>query len=298
MALTRGPFARWAGRVAKFVVGLIVLLALAIFGFLYWQASQKPATDGQYVALGSSFAAGLGLGPRAVASPVQCFRSTGGYPALAAKRTGLRLVDMSCSGSTTEHILHGGQMLLGPQLAAIGPQARLVTITSGGNDIGYVGDLMAASGSMGPLAGWANGAIKSAADRPYTRVAANLEKIVGQVRKRAPKALIVIVSYPALMPREGNCAATGVSDAQADISRSVAARLVEVTRNAAAASDAAFVDMDALSVGHDVCSASPWVNGVVPSAGTAFHPNAAGAAATAAQVDADYRNAIVDTEQP
>ena len=298
MAETSRPFARWAGRIAKLVVGLVALSALAIFGFLYWQASEKPVTDGQYVALGSSFAAGIGLGPRAPASPVQCFRSTGGYPALVAQRTGLRLVDMSCSGSTTEHILHGGQMLLGPQLAAIGPQARLVTITSGGNDIGYVGDLMAASGSMGPLAGWANGPIKSAADRPYAKVAANLEQIVRQVRKRAPKARIVIVSYPALMPREGNCAATGVSNAQADISRSVAARLVAVTRNAAAASDVAFVDMDALSVGHDICSGSPWVNGAAPGTGTAFHPNAAGVAATAAQVDADYRNAMVETEQP
>jgi hypothetical protein len=74
-------------------------------------------------------------------------RSTNGYLHLLAGMTGISLVDMSSSGSTTQHILRGGQMFLGAQLAAIGHATRLVIITSGGNDVGYIGDLMSASGS-------------------------------------------------------------------------------------------------------------------------------------------------------
>jgi lysophospholipase L1-like esterase len=271
-------------RIVSVTVGLVAVTALAIFGFLYWQGTRTPATDGEYVALGSSFAAGIGLGPRAADSPIHCFRTTAGYPAHVAKRTGLRLVDMTCSGSTSAHILDGGQLMLGPQLAAVGPEARLVTITTGGNDVGYIGDLMTASGSMGVLMSWINGPIRPAADRPYDRVTANLKQIVRQVRIKAPDARIMLVSYPAVLADQGNCAATGVSDAQARISRDVAARLAAATRIAAEEEGALLIDMAALSKGHDVCSDSPWVYGAVADTGTAFHPNAAGSAAIASSV--------------
>jgi len=284
MAATRRSLLGWAVRIAGAAGGVVVAAGLASLGFLYWQGRQVPPIDGAYVALGSSFAAGMGLGARAQGSPVQCLRTMAGYPALVARRTGLALVDTTCSGSTTGHILDGGPMLLGPQLAAIGPDVRLVTITSGGNDVGYIGDLMAASGSMGRLAGWWHGAVKSPADRPYALVEANLKTILARVRARAPASRIIVVSYPAIFPARGNCAATGVSDRQAQISRSVAARLAAATRAAIAGSGATLIDMHTLSDGHDVCSESPWVNGAVAEDGAPFHPNAAGSAATAASI--------------
>jgi lysophospholipase L1-like esterase len=284
MVAKRQSLLRYALRIAGAGLGLVAAAGLAIVGLLFWQGRQPPATDGSYVALGSSFAAGIGLGPRARGSPIQCFRTDGGYPPLVARRAGLALVDMTCSGSTTGHILDGGQMLLGPQLAAIGPDVRHVTITSGGNDVGYIGDLMAASGNMGRVGRWLNGAVKPAADRPYAAVERNLNAIIAHVRARAPKARIFLVSYPAIFPANGNCAATGVSDQQAGISRSVAARLAAVTRKAAAASGATLVDMHGLSAGHDVCSGSPWVSGAVAEDGAPFHPNKAGSAAIAASI--------------
>ncbi len=279
--IERSRVRRWGIRIVRVGLAVVFAIALMIFALLYWQGTRKPVSDGQYVALGSSFAAGIGLGPRASDSPVHCLRTTAGYPALVAQRTGLRFVDMTCSGSSSAHVLSGGQLLLGPQLAAVGPQARLVTITTGGNDVDYIGDLMATSGSMGWLMSWLNGPVRPAADRPYDRVTANLTKIVREVRIKAPNARIVLVSYPAILPEQGNCAAIGVSDAQARISRDVAARLAAATRRAAVEADALLVDIAASSKGHDVCSQSPWVNGAEPGDGTAFHPNAAGSAAVA-----------------
>lgn len=276
----------------RFLGAVLLFLALAlgmVLAFLYWQARERPDSSGEYVALGSSFAAGIGLGPRAPGSPLVCFRTTGGYPAQIAERTGLTFVDMSCSGSTTTHILKGGQVFLGPQLAAIGPKTRLVTITSGGNDVGYVGDLMAASGQMGALGRLWSGDVQLADARPYDKVAENLEAIVQHIRRIAPKARIIIVSYPAILPERGNCTALGIDEHQAQISRAVAQKLALVTAQAARQARVDLIDMAKASIGHDACSARPWVNGAVVEGGTAFHPNADGSRAVAERVIAAWR---------
>jgi lysophospholipase L1-like esterase len=50
--------------------------------------------------------------------------------------------DMTSSGATIRQVLNGGQMYLRPQIDALGPDTRLVTLTAGGNDVSYVGDLV------------------------------------------------------------------------------------------------------------------------------------------------------------
>ena len=259
-------------------------VALAILIVLLWQGKRKPDTSGQYVALGSSFAAGLGLGPREPGSPLVCLRSTQGYPHIVSAMTGLSLVDMSCSGSTTLHVLYGGQIFLGSQLDAIGANTRLVTITSGGNDASYIGDLTLASGRAGALGKVFWKGPKPIADRNFTGITDNFRTIVGTIRQRAPQAIIVLVGYPNILPERGDCANLGFGQGMADIGREIAARLQDATRTAAAQTGAIFVDMAAASMGHDACSRDPWVNGAAPVKGAPFHPNEAGAKATAAEV--------------
>ncbi|MDE2596409.1 MAG: SGNH/GDSL hydrolase family protein [Sphingomonadales bacterium] len=271
-------------RVALYGAGVIVLLALTLLLVLVWQGRKKPDTSGQYVALGSSFAAGLGLGPRMPGSPLVCMRSTHGYPHLLAAMTGLSLVDMSCSGSTTDHILHGGQVFLGPQLDAIGPETRLVTITSGGNDVGYIGDLTLASGRGGMIGKLLWKGPKPVAERDFGKVTENVVRIVQEIRRRAPRAVVVVVSYPAVLPEQGSCAALGIDAAMADTGRQIAARLHDATQAAARRAGAVFVDMAAAGAGHDACAPEPWVNGAAPASGAPFHPSQAGARATAAEV--------------
>jgi lysophospholipase L1-like esterase len=266
-------------------LGIVVLL-IAGLALLYYQGKRDPGSNGDYVALGSSFAAGIGLGARVEGSPLVCMRTVGSYPQLLAKKAGLRLLDMTCSGSTTRHILHGGQVFLGPQLDGIGPDTKLVTITTGGNDVGYIGDLMSASGSYGMLGAVLGSAPKPLAERDFAGVTASLAAIVGEVRGRAPRARVAIVTYPPVLPETGSCAALGISPQQADLSRQVAAGLLEATRAAAAQSGAVLVDMASLGAGHDACSAEPWTYGARPASGTAFHPTPAGAEATANAVHA------------
>lgn len=271
-------------RATKFLVitiAILFLVATGITGLLYVQGRVPPHRTSQYVALGSSFAAGIGLGERAAGSPYVCLRRTGGYPSLAARELNVSLEDVSCSGSTTRHVLEGGQMYQGPQLEAVGAAARIVSVTSGGNDVGYIADLMKASGKGGIVGGWLSGTTVPVGQRDFGAVSRNLVAIAAEARRRAPHAKIVFVLYPRLVPPRGTCDRLGISAEEAALSRDVAARLARATKVAAQQSGALLVDMDALSRGHDACSAAPWVNGASPAEGTAFHPNRAGARATA-----------------
>ncbi len=265
---------------------LIVVAVFAIFVLLYFQGRQRPDTGAEYVALGSSYAAGLGLGPRVPGSPIVCQRSVNGYPQQLARITGLTLTDMSCSGATVSHVLRGGQMFQGPQIDALGPDTRLVTLTAGGNDIAYVGDLTAlAYQQRGGVAGFLiglfwNGA-QPAAERNFEALRANLVSTLREIARRAPNARIFVVTYPAILPPEGTCPALGIGADDAGLMRQVGVRLAEVTREAAKEAGATVVDMDQLSAGHDACAPEPWVNGAAPKQGAPFHPTLAGARAAA-----------------
>ncbi len=276
-------------RILKIALLLIVLAILCIFATLYYQGQQKSRKNAPYVALGSSFAAGIGLGDRASGSPIICLRSMQGYPRNVARETGLSLTDMSCSGATTKHVLRGGQVFLGAQIDALGPDTQLVTLTIGGNDIGYVGDLTFMAlrnrgGFTGFLAGLVWHGAKPAKDRNFSQLQRNLIASLREIRRRAPKARVFVVPYPTILPKSGTCAKLGIDEQQASVMRSVGLRLTEVTRAAAQKAGATFVDLADASTGHEVCASEPWVNGSEPASGAAFHPTLAGAKGVAKKI--------------
>lgn len=277
---------RWTG----WILAVLLVVCLGIVAVLAWQGHRKPLGTPQYVALGSSFAAGIGLGPREPESPYICMRSTNGYPHRLAGKLGLSLVDVACSGATTHHVSRGGQAFLGPQIDAITKETRLVTITAGGNDIGYVGDLgtMAAANApnlLGRIIRWFASDPSPDKERGYVNLRASLLGTLKEVRRRAPQAKIVVATYPSILPPKGSCAKLGLTVAQAANMRAVGERLAEVTREAARESGALIADMQIVGAGHNVCSREPWVNGWVDAAGTRFHPTLAGAEATAAEIE-------------
>jgi DNA-binding transcriptional LysR family regulator len=99
----------------------------------------------RYVALGSSMAAGPGIRPRAAGAPWRSGQSARNYPHLVAERLKLDLVDVTFSGATTAHVLADHQHGEPPQIAALNGSESLVTVTIGGNGVGYVPLLMVAS---------------------------------------------------------------------------------------------------------------------------------------------------------
>lgn len=278
------------------LLGVFIALVLFAIGMLYYQGRRSAEGRAQYVALGSSFASGFGLGARDPSSPAICARSVNGYPKMLAHMLHLSLVDVSCSGATTAHVLLGGQMFLRPQVDAVRPHTQLVTLTIGGNDLHYVGDLLTLSARRsGTLYGsWLRlfGAAPAPASKAeYRKVEKALIHTVRLVRHRAPHAKILLVSYPPLLPRQGSCPKLGLSPDEAKTMRVVGDRLADITRSAAQISGAVLVDMHRLGLAHDACSAQPWVNGARKVVGAKFHPTLAGSLAVAGAVSETLRGA-------
>lgn len=282
----------WIGRGCGLPALLLVGLMVIAVGLAAAQGRRAPAGIPHYVALGSSFAAGAGLGRRQDRSPWLCARSVGGYPPRLARLLGIALVDMSCGGATVVHLLHGGQFFQGPQLRAVDARTRLVTLTAGGNDVGYVGDLsLLAARNAGGLFGWlvARTWGGPARVRDYAGLEARLVQTIRTARRLAPRATIVVATYPAILPPRGTCAGLGLTIAEADRMRAVAERLRQVTATAAARGGALLVDMQRLGAAHHACAVNPWTRGQAALLDGPFHPTLAGAAATARAIHAAVR---------
>lgn len=273
----------------------IVALLLA---FLRFQGQRKPEGRPQYVALGSSFAAGAGLGKLEPGSPWLCARSVNGYPQQLARMFKLSIVDMSCGGAVTRNILHGGQFFQGSQIDAITTETRLVTITVGGNDIGYVGDLsMLAARNSDSLFGrlvrtfWQGP--KTPTERNYPQFKRELSAIVRTIQHRAPNAVIVLVTYPTIVPRTGSCETIGLNEIEAAKMRTVGDQLAAVTVAVAKQTGVLLVDMHLLGTNHNACSSKPWVTGWTNGSIAPFHPTLAGARATTKSITAKLSYAHV-----
>jgi lysophospholipase L1-like esterase len=144
------------------------------------------------VAMGSSFAAGPGLPSRVPGSPRRAGRSTGNYAHLLAGPLGLDLHDVTFSGATTGDLLRPSAAGQPAQLDAVTADTALVTITAGGNDVGYVPRLTLASlpwplrALPGVRARIAALGDSRAADERFAQLENNLAAIAARLRERAP----------------------------------------------------------------------------------------------------------------
>ncbi|HZA09566.1 SGNH/GDSL hydrolase family protein [Mycobacterium sp.] len=251
----------------------------------------------RYVALGSSMAAGPGIWPPDWRAPIPAQRSAGNYPHLVAKSLGLDLVDVTYSGATTAHVLCERRFGASPQINALNGSEALVTVTIGGNDVGYVPLLVAAAlprpARMLPLLGdrVRNLLDRDARDRALADVAGALSEVGGAVRRRAPQARVLFVDYLTVLPPAGQ-AAPPLSQQDADLARHVASRLQRLTADAAAATGCEIVKAAEASRAHHAWSRDPWTTrfGLPLPGGAPFHPNAAGMRAVAELVTAHHRS--------
>ena len=248
------------------------------------------------VSLGSSFAAGPGIRP--VVNKA-AGRSARNYPHLIASALGVELVDATVAGATTATILDKSQWTIGrrfrPQIDAVDATADLVTVTAGGNDLGYMSGILATAVGR-QLKGRAltrglGNVLHSRARTPdaasLSAAAAGLERVVEEVHRRAPSARVVLVGYLPIFDPEPTDAVTArfTPDEIARFLR-IADQLAEVYAEASMRTGAVLVPADAYEAGHGVGSADPWINDLQSwrKFSGSFHPNAAGMTAVAQTV--------------
>jgi lysophospholipase L1-like esterase len=242
-----------------------------------------------YVAMGSSFAAGPGIPSPAPGSPRFAGRSSGNYAHLVARALGLALHDVTYSGATTSDILGSSAAGQPAQLDAVTPATRLITITAGGNDVGYLPRLTFASlpwllQTLPPVrARVAALGDPRATEEQFAQLERNLATIAQRVRERAPACRVLAVDHLTILPPEGEQQSGPPPAEIAQWGRTIAARLSATTRRASKAAGWEYVAASTASAGHHAWAAVPWTRRFHLSVrgGAPYHPNAAGMEAVA-----------------
>ncbi|HET9444101.1 MAG TPA: SGNH/GDSL hydrolase family protein [Acidimicrobiales bacterium] len=250
-----------------------------------------------YVALGDSYTAGP-LIPNQEGPP-GCFRSSTNYPHYLAGAFGLPAFrDVSCSGARTRDMTApqvdgSGRPVNPPQLEALDENTRIVTVTIGGNDIGFA-EIGTSCLSLTPLGSPCQDRyVVDGVDTLEARIrsaAPDVAAVLGEIRARSPLARVLVLTYPAILPEDAGATCwPQLPLARADIAyvRNLQKKLNAMVAAQAEAAGATVVDVYAASIGRDSCQLPlhRWVEPLVP-ASPAFpiHPNVLGMQGMAAAV--------------
>jgi len=277
-------------RRTKIAVVLVTLLA-ALLGAAGVAQAQTP---GRYVALGDSYSAGP-LVPPQQGVPAGCLRSGSNFPSVVAAGIGAaEFVDVSCSGATTDDFTAAQGVALGsnpPQLDALTGAEDLVTLTIGGNDVGFA-DIIQRCALTSPTNLFGAACRASYGTTLDERIAVAGEKVataLAAIAERSPDATVALVGYPALLPDEGPGCFPVVPFSAGDVAwlRGIEKDLNATLEARAAAAGATYVDTYTPTIGHDMCQlpGTKWIEGLLPTAPAApVHPNALGMQAMGAAV--------------
>ncbi|HEY6530695.1 MAG TPA: SGNH/GDSL hydrolase family protein [Acidimicrobiales bacterium] len=238
-------------------------------------ASSLAPGDG-YVALGTSIASGYGISVQSTS----CGRSDRNYPQLVAARYELMLTDVSCGGAVTANIVDTPQGESPPQIEAVGPDTELITVTVGGNDIGYNGTAVGCGDPSGVCTAPVD------LDARVARLRPDLLAMIDELRQAAPDATLVFVTYPREVPPSGNCAALSFTDEEVEIVRSMGEQLQAAFLDVAEQTDVVLVDPYSVEADHTGCApeSERWVSGKDAPDSFSYHPTALGHVAMAEMI--------------
>ncbi|MFN2478796.1 MAG: SGNH/GDSL hydrolase family protein [Pseudonocardiaceae bacterium] len=270
-----------------------VLAAAATVLVLVAFPGSSDATIGKsprhYVALGDSYTAGPVI-PIQRIDPIGCERSTNNYPALLARTLQIHdYTDVSCSGAQTVNMTAAQTVPLGsnpPQFDALRRDTDLVTLTIGGNDIGFTEIIftcvrVSATDPFGnPCQREATAGGGDFYAQRIAEAAPKVARVLEGIRARSPHATVVLVGYLRILPPAVGCYPVfPVASGDVPYLDGLEQQLNTMLADQAFKHGAAFVDSYGSSLGHDACKlpGQKWVEGTVPTSPAApVHPNAIG----------------------
>ncbi|MFJ8963630.1 SGNH/GDSL hydrolase family protein [Lentzea sp. NPDC102401] len=258
-----------------------IVAGLAVVAMLVAGTSTAQADTLDYVALGDSAAAGPLIPNQDPA--LWCLRSDHNYPQIVANLLGATLTDVTCSGAKTDDFAGRQFGFVKPQYDALKPTTDLVSITIGGNDVGLVQTALGCINLLPEPVGLScrdrltAGGDKVAAD--IAKWAPEFGAALDEVKRRAPHAKILVTGYGTYI-RPGGCYPVQPIWARDSDYLQASVNLLSTTAKAEAEKrGATYVDLAAVSVGHDTCAkpADRYLEGLIPTTIAApLHPNAAG----------------------
>jgi lysophospholipase L1-like esterase len=270
----------------------IALFAISLVGLA------ASANAANYVSLGDSYAAGPFI-PNPVL-PLGCLKSDHNYPHLAAASIG-PLKDASCSGAKTDDMTNPQNVDPDgpnpPQLNSLTTSTEVVSLTIGGNDIGF-SEIAQSCITLNPFSSPCRDKYTAGGkDQVAERIAATAPKVTAVlqgIHARSPKARVYVLNYPAIFPETGSGCwpQMPVSFKDAPYLRAKEQELNAMIASQVAANGATLVNWYAASIGRDSCKSSSvrWVEPLIPNNPAApIHPNLHGMEGGAAVLVAAFK---------
>ena len=273
----------------RLVAAVLTVVLVVLLGGLGTQDPDGP-TYHHYVAMGDSFTAAPYVPLNDIA--YGCNRSSNNYPHLVARALHIDdLEDRSCTGAQTVDLYDRRQRTadgqsVAPQFTALSPDTDLVTVGIGANNGRLYAKMATTCRKMTKICPLYDerDSLRATVDA----LGPELVHTLDQVKEQAPKARVLLIGYPKLLPQNGDCLRLPRMRPQDRATfRSINLRLRYEMRDSAKAAGVEFVDFYRASIGHDVCARHPWVQGRVGSRhrGAALHPLESGQAALARLVE-------------
>lgn len=290
------------------------------------QSALEKALGGDYVALGDSFASGEGAGDYHDGtnydnrddwnpgnwgddSHNRCRRSASSYAEQTYNSADFDFAGgftaVYCSGATQSDLdnpndSNDGE---GPQLDALTDDTSLVTMSIGGNDLGFGEVLAACVLNGGSGVAWTDGCQSDwndTLDQRLEDLRPELVDLYTRMREQAPNARIVIMGYPRLFNDPPSQELNNMLFTEDQVwMNGKADQLNAMLREACREAGVEFIDPTAAFLGHGVGApdGEQWVNdldwggpGLAVTDPSSFHPNAQGHAAMADLLAEQLRN--------
>jgi hypothetical protein len=240
----------------------LTLSTLAVVFTLFAFAAPAQTGPDQYVALGDSFSSGVGTGSYTLSS--SCRRGVYAYPWLVAQqRANTSLTFVACSGADTSDVMAS-------QIQSVTADTDIVTITIGGNDIGFSNLIVQCTLSD------CSAALDSTRASLPSFLPPRLDTVYAAIESRAPDARVVVLGYPRMFSSVGCFGTLGISSTERTKANQLAEALDSVIGARATSATFGFTYQSALGAftGHAVCSSSPWLNGLnLFNTTESYHPN-------------------------
>ena len=247
---------------------LALLLVPVIAILLPATAAAAPQAAGKYVALGDSYA--VGVGTYTYDNPNDpCRRGPLAYSRLwAASHPSTTYVEESCSGAEVADVVTQAA-------AGLTPDTSLVTVQVGGNDVGFVSVLETCILNLSDST--CINAVNTAISTGRSVLPGSLASLYSGIRAKAPSAQVVVMGYPRMYKIGGNCI-FGLSDTKRTALNGAADALDSLLQTAAANAGFRFVDARTAFAGHELCSGNPeWMTSLQwDKLNESYHPNANG----------------------
>ena len=242
-----------------------------------------------YVALGDSYSSGEGNPPFVPNDPCDLSQHDAWPELLTSDHTSLVLEqDLACADATTSALTSGyrGQR---PQLQAMSrltPPPTLITVTMGGNNLGFPYVLTAC------YVGSCTAALDAVEVALSSGFGTRMTAVYKEIKAFAPKATILVVGYPQILPSNPltalqHCPWLDRDPEAVPLMNIVSSQLNSILARAAAAAGVGYVSTLNALQGHELCTADSWINSIGLFSGriaSQGHPNQFGQAAIARTV--------------